>query len=423
MDVGHADLLALVDEGAALLEEVGRRQGRAGLPPEQGAAIAADDPGVVVIFQIQAVPRLAIEAVLPAGEGLLQLAQGEGMVEILGEEAVRRHGVELDDHIQHPVTALDIPQGGAYAGHGGLADLDGAVFLCHRPELGEVGDDVGAVLIVGHAVDHRKAGDAVGQAGILGDEGDDVLPEAVHPHVQPEAHDVADLLPHGGVIHVQIRLLFVEEVEVILAPHVVVFPGRAGELAGPVVGGQAAAMAHLAVPPDVVVPIGVIAPLTALPEPIVLVGGVIDDQVHNDFEAQGVGLVQHLLKLCQRAVVGVDVAVVGHVVAVVGVGGGIEGAEPDGVHPQGLDIIQLVVHAVQIADAVAVAVAEAANPNLIEAHGAEIRLFFCHVCLTPCVNSPLFYHIVEKRKGPPKKSLDFSLFSCENNRIRGYYFI
>ena len=55
-----------------------------------------------------------------------------------------------------------------------------------------------------------------------------------------------------------------------------------------------------------------------------LVGGVVYHEVHKDTQTSLVSAVKHLLKDVEFAVVGVDVFVVGNIVAVVGVRGRVE---------------------------------------------------------------------------------------------------
>ena len=57
----------------------------------------------------------------------------------------------------------------------------------------------------------------VGKPVGLGDEVDDVHAEAIDAAVEPPAHDVVDGLSDVGVLPVQIRLLAVEQMEVVLA--------------------------------------------------------------------------------------------------------------------------------------------------------------------------------------------------------------
>ena len=65
---------------------------------------------------------------------------------------------------------------------------------------------------------------AIGKAGDLGDQVDDIHSEAIDPAVQPPAHHFVDGLANFGVLPVQVGLFFCEEVEVVLTGMRVVFP-------------------------------------------------------------------------------------------------------------------------------------------------------------------------------------------------------
>jgi len=158
-------------------------------------------------------------------------------------------------------------------------------------------------------------------------------------------------------------------VQVVFLENLVVLPGTALEQAIPVVGRvHAAVQSHVPLAPEVVVVIPAERVLPARPEPRVLRRGVVDHEVHDHPEATGVGLRDDLVKHLERAVFGVDVAVVRDVVAIVRVRRGIERREPDARHAKALDVVKLVEHAPEVTDAVAVAVAEAPRPDLVEHH-------------------------------------------------------
>ena len=120
------------------------------------------------------------------------------------------------------------------------------------------------------------------------------------------------------------------------------------------------------VAPDVVVAVGRVGVAARLLEPRVLVGGVVDHQVGDDAHAAAVGRVEEALEVRQRAVVGVDRAVVGDVVAVVAQGRGVERQEPEAVDAQVLEVVELLGEPGEVADAVAVAVVERADVQLVE---------------------------------------------------------
>ena len=324
--VGHADLLALIDKRRAPLEDVHGRQHLAALVVVFLAAVAADDPGMVVVFDVERVPGPALELHLPLGEGLLHLAQVEGAADHVGGQAVRLHMGEGDHLVQHLVLPLGhIVQGRLRGGHGALAHGEAVIVVQHVPlELRQILPGGGEVGVIFQTVGHGKGREAVRQALGFGDEGHHVLPESVHPQLQPEAQDVLHLLADLGVGHVQVRLLFGEEVQIVLVQPLVILPGPALEEAGPVVGGAALAPDLLSGTPVVIVVIGVVLPLFALQEPGVLVRAVVHHQVHEDPQASLMGSRQHLLEQLQIAVIRVDVLIVGDVIAEVRVGGGIK---------------------------------------------------------------------------------------------------
>jgi hypothetical protein len=98
----------------------------------------------------------------------------------------------------------------------------------------------------------------------------------------------------------------------------------------------------------------------------VLVGGVVGDQVDDDAQAQVVGVADQGVRVQQRPEHRVHRAVVGDVVPGVGLGGGVEGAEPYGVDAEVAQVREPGTYALQVAHAVAVAVGEAARIDLVD---------------------------------------------------------
>ena len=97
-----------------------------------------------------------------------------------------------------------------------------------------------------------------------------------------------------------------------------------------------------------------------------LVGGVIQHHLGDDAHAAAMRLLQKVLKIAQRAVGGMDVVVVGDIVAVVAPGERKEGQQPDGGDAQVLQVIQFLGEAAEIAHAVVVAVVERADVDFID---------------------------------------------------------
>ena len=210
----------------------------------------------------------------------------------------------------------------------------------------------------------RRAGNrlAFRVALVFGNQVDDVHSEAVDALVAPEAHQVVDLGAQFGVFPVEVRLLDAEQVQVILAGRLVELPYRAAEERLPVRG-------HVPVHrrlPEVVVALVGLRILAGFHEPGVLVRGVVDHQVEHDLQPALVRLCQQFVEVGHRAELGHDGAVIRDVVAVVVVGRGEDGREPDHVHAQPRQIIEPRDHAAQIAHAVAVRVLEAARVNLVD---------------------------------------------------------
>ena len=97
-----------------------------------------------------------------------------------------------------------------------------------------------------------------------------------------------------------------------------------------------------------------------------LVGGVIDDQLGDDLQPAAMRLVDEVAKVIERAVVGVHVAVVGDVVAVVAQGRRIERQQPDRVDAQLLNVIEPLRESGKIADAVARRIVKRLDVHLID---------------------------------------------------------
>ena len=97
----HSDLLPLVDERSASLEEVGGCQGRRGLVPKViGVAETAHGARLIVVLEVESVPSPLFEGSLPAGQHLGKLSGAEGA---RGETAPFESQVdvlELNEHVE-----------------------------------------------------------------------------------------------------------------------------------------------------------------------------------------------------------------------------------------------------------------------------------------------------------------------------------
>ena len=328
---------------------------------------------MVVVFDVKGVPAPAAKLFLPGGKGFFHPPQAEFRGEVIGEQTVGGDTLELDHHVQLTVLFIDIRQRPLRRHHGGLRQGEAVVVIQHVVlELVQVFVDAGAVIVVWHPLAGRHQV-IVGQTFLFGDVGDDVLPEAVHPHVQPEAQNLLHFLPHLGVVHIQVGLLHGEQVQVVFPPNLVKRPGFPLKEGVPVVGELPAGLSGT---PDVVVGVGVDAPAAFL-EPFMLVAGVVHHEIHNDLHVPGVSALQHFFECLHAAEFRRDVPVIGNIVAAVRPGGWVDGGKPDAVAAQTFDVVQLFVHAPQVAHAVAVAVFEGSRPDLVK-HFVLVPPFALH---------------------------------------------
>ncbi len=148
-------------------------------------------------------------------------------------------------------------------------------------------------------------------------------------------------------------------------------PGRPGEGRSPVGGLGARLPGGEPVdlpggPPDVPVALGVVLRGAAGGEPGVLVAGVVDDEVHDQAHAAAVQSLDEGVEVGQGSEEGVDVLVVGDVVAVVVLRGAVDGAEPHDVDAQLVEVVQAAGQAGDVTDPVAVGVGEGAGIDLVD---------------------------------------------------------
>jgi hypothetical protein len=204
---------------------------------------------------------------------------------------------------------------------------------------------------------------AVG-ALLLVEVGDGVEAHTVDAHIQPELHRLEHSPVDGRILEVQIGLVRVEAVPVVSPSHriprpvallevleddpgVFVLLGRVGpdiELAGGRAGlGAAGAL-----------------------EPGMLVGGMVADELGDHLEAAAMGLADELAHVLDGAVRGIDLVVVGDIVAVVAQRRGVEGQQPDRGDAELLQIIKAGCEALEVADAVAVTIGEGAHVDLVD---------------------------------------------------------
>ena len=206
----------------------------------------------------------------------------------------------------------------------------------------------------------------VGQRRVLDQPVRDVDAEPVDAPVEPEPQDRLELGGDVRVRPVQVGLAGVEQVEVPgagrrrLDPR----PRRPAEVRAPVVGRLGAVGARPR-PEDVAVArAGLVG--ERRPEPRVLVGRVVRDDVGDQPQPVLVGVDDQLLGVGDAAVGRVDRPVVGDVVARVGLRRGVPGVDPQRVDAEVGEVRQLLADARDVTDPVAVRVGEAADVDLVD---------------------------------------------------------
>ena len=270
--------------------------------------------------------------------------------------------LELEDHVKLRAFAVGVFSG-LFQGHtGGLADGHDIKFgqnlLVHLLQvLVDVGS-VGRAAAVAVQLIHERR---VGKAGRLGDQADDVHSKAVDALLAPAGHHVEHILTHSRIVPVEVGLLGGEEVQIVHIRRLIVLPGGAGEPGAPVIG----LFAVLSLSPEVVIPLGIVLTAAALQKPLVLVGRVVDNEVHHDFDPARMRLCQHPVKILHGAELVHDILVIADIVAVVVVGRLVDGGEPDNVNAKLLQIVQFGRDSVKITDSIAVTVRVAAGIDLI----------------------------------------------------------
>ncbi|KAJ6445398.1 hypothetical protein O9K51_00157 [Purpureocillium lavendulum] len=381
--VGHANLLALqqVQRAAQGGQVRGKHLGGAGTVARVVARVARQAAARVVVVHVDGVPAVAARhGALPEVGDAAQRVEPELALAVLvpGGAKVHVDNVAGEDHVELVARGSHVRRDARLVlceaeladGHDAAAAVAVVLVEDAPPHLLQVlvharpaGEPLGARLVLG-----GRVGDGgVGQVRVLGHEVHRVDAEAVGAAVEPELHVGVGGGAHALVGPVEVGLRGEEEAEVVLLGALVPGPGAAAKDARPVVGGQAlAAGAPAGVAPKVPAAFGPVAGGARLAEPGVLVARVVDDEVEEDAQAAGVAGGDEGLGVGERAVGRVDGAVVGHVVAHVALGAGEDGRQPDGRGAEVADVVEPRRDARDVAEPVAVGVAEAGRVDLVD---------------------------------------------------------
>ena len=197
--------------------------------------------------------------------------------------------------------------------------------------------------------------------------------EAGNAPLHPKAHDVPDFRPQLRAVQIQVGHLRPEAS--LIVP---LFPGQG------VVSGVWGILRKV-----VKVYIGADGGVRLLPrlqtlqislrflEPGVHGGGVVEHQVENHRNAPLLAGSHEIVKILQRAKLGVDAIIVHDIILMVS-GGRMDGGQPDAAHTQLLQIVQLRGDAVQVTHSVPVGIAEGIDKNFIKGGIAALLILQVH---------------------------------------------
>ena len=199
---------------------------------------------------------------------------------------------------------------------------------------------------VGEAVQLRLV-----HAGGLDHERHGIHPEARDAQLQPEAHRLDDLVTDARIGDIEVGLGPVETVQIPLGGLLVVLPD-AVLLVGE--GHLLAGVRRLLGAPDIEVAVRRSLTRSRRPEPRVLVGGVVDDQVDDHPHPAVTGGPDHLDEVPGTAQARVNAVVVGDVVAIVAVRRRMERHQPQAGHPQLGEVVEALDQAREVAHPIVV---------------------------------------------------------------------
>ena len=335
-----------------------------------------------MIIKEETVPRLSLQLVLPFVHDAAEVSQLRLLIRPFSDRAPYEiHMLKLEDHSQ-------------------LGAIVVCVFLClfdryacsftngEQIVMGEdtpvhflkIFVDTRAVAYIGAKASIQSVFDrSVRKSRILGNHADNIHAKTIDSLLAPPVHHIEYFIADLWIFPVQIRLLLGKAVQIVHTGSLVKLPCGTAEAGSPVVR----LLPILRLLPDVIIPVRIVSGAAAFDKPCMLIGGVVHDKIHDNSDMMTVCLRKQTVKILHRTEIIHDIAVIGNIVAVVIIGRFINRRQPDHINSERLQIIQMCGDSVQITDAVAVAVREAARINLINDGFLPPCFFlFCH-----CVSS------------------------------------
>ncbi len=109
---------------------------------------------------------------------------------------------------------------------------------------------------------------------------------------------------------------------------------------------------------------------------------MIRHNIDDDLDAKGMGMLQHRIKIRQRAQLGIHIPIVGYIITTVDHGRGVKGTQPDSIHTKISQIFQPTLNASQVPYAVVIGIPKGPRINLVDdGRPPPVRIMhviYCH---------------------------------------------
>ena len=206
------------------------------------------------------------------------------------------------------------------------------------PELPEEFTDT--LCIPQHIADGCKAVRPVSRVILKGqrflDIDDRIDPESGKPFIEPPVDHVIDLFPDLRILPVEIRLLFVEYMEIVfILMSRELFPDRTAKVRSPVTG-ELPIFDRLNIEIFPILSVGI---LTCPSEPLMFIRTMVDDQIHDDIHVALFRFGEQAVHVVHRPETRVNVPVIRDVIPLVSKRRGVDRREPDDINAERLQLI------------------------------------------------------------------------------------
>ena len=362
----HADLLPLIYKGKAAAEKIDRCQRFFGrFAPDLVRKVAACASGLIVVLYDRGIKayipdlpvrpenallvRLDIYALrveppfVTVPVDLCRKIEHRGEIAVLADEQ-RQVVLFLVEDLSHGESVIGRKR---LVPHLAKEFPDSLRFHQHIVDTGETVVPVGGI---------------IAEHGWLFDIDDGVDAESADPFFHPPPDILIHFLPELRVFPVQVRLLFVKYMQIQLVRAGQFVPAGSAKI-GPPVGRKPAL--RVLVPQIKEFAVLSVRILAGLSKPLVFIGAVVDDEIHQDRHPSLPCLRDQLLHVLHGAESGIDRVIVGYIITFIRQRRLIDRRQPDDIDAQILQIIQFADNALQISDSVAAHVHKALGVNLI----------------------------------------------------------